>query len=68
MKKIDPLERDINRIRRQIQRETKDMTPVQFAEHFRRSTEAVMEKYGFTFHLVEDARGTPRIPRRTAFA
>jgi len=46
MKKIDPIEQEINEIRLKIYEETKDMTPSQLTEYYRKSGEATAKKYG----------------------
>ena len=47
MKTIKDVEQDINRIRLQIYEITKDMTPAQLTEYYRKSGEATAQKYGF---------------------
>ena len=44
---IDPIEQEIDEIRLKIYEETKDMSPAQLSEYYRRSAEAAAEKYGF---------------------
>ena len=47
MEKDNTIEQEINRIRRRIYEETKDMTPAQRAERVNRIGEAAAKKYGF---------------------
>jgi len=47
MKTPNTIERDINRIRLKTYEETKDMTPAQLADFFKRRTDPVIKKYGF---------------------
>jgi len=47
MKTPNTIERDINRIRLKIYEETKDMTPRQLTEYYKRCTEPIIKKYGF---------------------
>jgi len=44
---IDPIEQEIDEIRLKIYEETKDMTPAEINEYYRKSTEAATKKYGF---------------------
>ena len=46
MKTPDTIQQEINRIRREIDEETKDMTPAQRAEHTNRIGEAIASRYG----------------------
>jgi len=46
-RKIHPIEREIDRIRLEIYEETKHMTNEELNEYYRKSGEAVAEKYGF---------------------
>jgi len=55
MKTPNTIERDINRIRLKIYEETKDMTPAQRVDYYRRNTEPVIKKYGLK--LVASAKG-----------
>jgi hypothetical protein len=48
MKKLARIEREVNQIRLQIYERTKDMTPAQLNEYYRKSGEAAAKKYGFT--------------------
>jgi len=52
---IDSIEREIDEIRLSIYEETKDMTPAQLSEYYRKSAEAAAEKYGFK--IVASANG-----------
>jgi len=46
-KKLHPIEKEINRIRRKIYEETKHMSGEEFNEYIHKSTEDVIKKYGF---------------------
>ncbi|MCL2143438.1 MAG: hypothetical protein FWH44_04190 [Methanomassiliicoccaceae archaeon] len=45
-RKIDSIEREIDEIRLRIYEETKDMTPSELTEYYRKSGEATAKKYG----------------------
>jgi hypothetical protein len=47
MKPISSIEKEVNQIRLQIYEKTKDMTPSQLTEYYRKSGEASAKKYGF---------------------
>jgi len=47
MKLISNVEHEVNQIRLKIYEKTKDMTPAQLTEYYRRSGEAAAKKYGF---------------------
>jgi len=47
MKTISSIEQEVNKIRLQIYEKTKDMTPSQLTEYYRKSGEASAKKYGF---------------------
>jgi hypothetical protein len=47
MKMLDTIEQEVNRIRIEIYEKTKDMTPAQLTEYYKKSTEATIKKYGF---------------------
>ena len=47
MKPISPIEQEVNQIRLQIYEKTKDMTPAQLTEYYRKSGEITAKKYGF---------------------
>jgi len=47
MKRTNSIEREINKIRLAIHEETKNMTPTQLTEYYRKSGEAAAQKYGF---------------------
>jgi hypothetical protein len=47
MKPISSIEKEVNQIRLQIYEKTKDMTPAQLTEYYRKSGEASAKKYGF---------------------
>ena len=57
MKAISRIEQEVNQIRLQIHEKTKDMTPSQITEYYRKSGEATAKKYGFK--IVESAMDTP---------
>ncbi len=46
MKPISPIEQEVNQIRLQIYEKTKDMTPAQLTEYYRKSSEITAKKYG----------------------
>ena len=60
MKKPDTIVADIHAIRRQIDEETKGMTPAQISEYYRKSTEPIIRKYGFVTVTADEARGYSR--------
>ena len=45
--KTNSIEQEINQIRLRIYEKTKDMTPSQLTEYYRKSGEASAKKYGF---------------------
>jgi len=47
MNKVNSIEQEINKIRLAIHEETKDMTPAQLTEYYKKGTEATIKKYGF---------------------
>ena len=47
MKTISKIEQEINEIRLAIYEETKDMTPSEMTEYFRKSGKQAADKYGF---------------------
>ena len=47
MKTIRKIEQEVNQIRLQTYEKTKDMTPSQLTEYYRKSGEATAQKYGF---------------------
>jgi len=47
MKTISPIEQEVNQIRLRIYEITKDMTPSQLTDYYKRSTESMIQKYGF---------------------
>jgi len=47
MKLVSRIEKEIDQIRLAIYEKTKDMTPSQLTEYYRKSGEATAEKYGF---------------------
>jgi len=53
MNKVDKIEQELNKIRLEIYDKTKDMTPEQLTEYYRKSGEISAKKYGFK--LVESA-------------
>ena len=54
MEMINPIEQEINQIRLRIYEKTKDMTPAELTEYYRKSGEESAKKYGFK--IVESAR------------
>lgn len=48
MKTVNTIEREVDRIRLHIYEKTKNMTPAQLTEYYRKSGEASAKKYGFT--------------------
>ncbi|MCL2143439.1 MAG: hypothetical protein FWH44_04195 [Methanomassiliicoccaceae archaeon] len=57
-RKINSIEREIDKIRLEIYEETKGMTHEQLNEYYHRSAEAAAKKYGFK--LVSSANDVPR--------
>ena len=47
MRTLSSVEQEVNQIRLQIYEKTKDMTPEQLTEYYRKSGEATAQKYGF---------------------
>jgi len=47
MKIYNSIEQEVNKIRIQIYEKTKDMTPEQLTEYYRKSGESSAKKYGF---------------------
>ena len=47
MKTVSKIEQEVNQIRLAIYEKTKDMTPSQLTEYYRKSGEATAQKYGF---------------------
>ena len=47
MKTTNNIEHEVNQIRLRIYEKTKDMTPSQLTEYYRKSGEASAKKYGF---------------------
>ena len=47
MKTISNVEQEVNQIRLKIYEKTKNMTPEQLTEYYRKSGEASARKYGF---------------------
>jgi hypothetical protein len=47
MKLISRIEQEVDQIRLAIYEKTKDMTPAQLTEYYRKSGEATAKKYGF---------------------
>ena len=47
MKTPNTIEQEVNQIRLMIHKKTKDMTPAQLTEYYRKSGEASARKYGF---------------------
>ena len=55
MRILDPIEQEVNNIRLLINEKTKNMTPEQLTDFYRKSGEASAKKYGFV--IVADAKG-----------
>jgi len=53
-RKIDPIEREVDRIRLEIYEETKDMTHAEFNEYIHKSVDPIIKEYGFK--AVSDAK------------
>ena len=47
MKTPNTIEQEVDQIRLRIYEKTKDMTPAQLTEYYRKSGEATAKKYGF---------------------
>lgn len=47
MKTINTIEQEVDKIRLRIYEKTKDMTPAQLTEYFKKSGENSAKKYGF---------------------
>jgi soluble cytochrome b562 len=47
MKTISKIEQEVNQIRLNIYEKTKNMTPTQLTEYYRKSGETTAQKYGF---------------------
>ncbi|MDR1993265.1 MAG: hypothetical protein LBQ98_07230 [Nitrososphaerota archaeon] len=47
MKPVSSVEKEVNQIRLRIYEKTKDMSPSQLTEYYRKSGEASAKKYGF---------------------
>ena len=47
MRMYNTIEQEVNQIRLAIYEKTKDMTPAQLTEYYKKSTEATIKKYGF---------------------
>jgi len=58
---IDPTEQEINEIRLKIYEETKDMTPAEINEYYRKSTAMAAKKYGFNPSLTLNPQELHRI-------
>jgi len=54
VKAISKIEQEVNQIRLGIYEKTKDMTPSQLQEYYRKSTEATIQEYGF--RVVENVK------------
>ena len=54
MKAANTIEHEVNQIRLAIYEKTKDMTPAQLTEYYKKSTEATIKKYGFK--IIENAK------------
>ena len=58
MKTINKIEQEVNQIRLDIYEKTKDMTPSQLTEYYRKSGEATAQKYGFKIVASANDRST----------
>jgi len=47
MRTLSSIEQEVNKIRLQIYEKTKNMTPEQLTEYYRKSGESSAKKYGF---------------------
>ncbi len=47
MKNMKTIEQEINQIRLSIYEKTKDMTPTQLTNYYKKNTNAIIKKYGF---------------------
>lgn len=47
MKNMKTIEQEINQIRLSIYEKTKDMTPTQLTNYYKKNTDATIKKYGF---------------------
>jgi hypothetical protein len=47
MRTMNTIEREINQIRLGIYERTKNMTPAQLTEYYKKDTDAVIKEYGF---------------------
>jgi hypothetical protein len=54
MRKIDPIEQEINEIRLRIYEKTKDMTATEFNEYINACAEETAKKYGFKIVATAD--------------
>ena len=59
MKTPNTIEEEIDKIRLQTYEQTKDMTPSQITEFYKRRTDPIIKKYGFK--VVASARRTPQL-------
>ena len=68
MKNTDPVQDEMDQIRRAIYKEIKHMTPSQITEYYRRRTEPIIRQFGMTVVSstrppVRRARSRGRVPR-----
>jgi hypothetical protein len=56
------IEQEVNRIRREIYEETKNLTPEQRVERTRRITDPIVERYGLT--VIASTKDDPRLQTR----
>jgi len=59
MRTPNTIEQEVDKIKLRIYRKTKDMTPSQLTEYYRKSTDPIIKKYGFK--VVASAKRTPRL-------
>ena len=56
------IEQEIDQIRLDIYEKTKNMTPAQLTEYYKKSTEATIKKYGFK--IVDNAKNKMPVMER----
>ena len=61
MGKFNSIEQEVNKIRLEIYEKTKDMTPEQLTEYYRKSGEKSAQKYGFKIVAkAKEKHGAPK--------
>ena len=68
MKNADPVQDELDQIRRAIYKEIKHMTPSQITEYYRRRTEPIIRQFGMkvvtsAYPTARRARPRGRVPR-----